>query len=240
MLGLESSSMKGMDLFKLSLMKKERVLEEMKKFKKNKGPVSVKSISIKNNKGDVFLTNISHMPLVDNNGGFQGSLMIINDVSENAKIHAELQQKRQELANLDSKFQDIQSKFKLANHGKMAQDQDLMNVKIQLEAGTKEMNHVNSLLRDKQRQIDALSKSIEIKTNELNGISVKLQEGRSALDMLDSKIVKRQNELNIDRDSPETPGGVWKESSFKMYEEIDKKFGTGEEAIKTKKLEEKE
>jgi PAS domain S-box-containing protein len=236
MLGLGPKMLKGMDLSKLSLMKKERVLEVMKQFKKNKKPVTVKSISIKNKKGDIHLTNISHLPIIDSNGETQGALMVINDVTEIAEVQAELKQRQVDLENLDRKFQDIHTKFKLVNMGRNEDKENLMKVRTEMKEGTKEMLQADVLLKEKQRELELLNKSIELKTNELNGISIKLKEGKSALRSIGAEIEEKQKELTISKESDKSPGGIWKDSTFKMYDEIDEHLPREDSSLKTKKL----
>ena len=151
-------------------------------------------------------------------------------------MQAELKQKQQDLENLDNKLQDIQTKFKLADSGRFAEKEGLINIRREIEDRNKDIGQADSLLKDKHRELELLNRSIELKTNELDGISVKLKEGRSALSSIGAEIERKQKEMTINKETEETPGGVWKDTTFKMYDEIDERLRTEDDNLKAKKL----
>ena len=115
----------------------QKEIEEKKQKEHEKQVAEVKEIvkrtlleieSLKDKEGDIRLTNVSKLPMHDQNGEFQGAMLILDDVSETQEIHAELQRKTQDLEKLDSRFQDVYTKLKLANEEKTAVDDHFLNL----------------------------------------------------------------------------------------------------------------
>jgi PAS domain S-box-containing protein len=235
MLGLEAGKAVGKNLFEIELMGKERLREGLRQCQKEKKSVTVKSISIKNQRGDVSLTDISHMPVLDSHGESQGAVMVINDVSEIAKIQAELEQKQQDLKNLDNRFQEVYTKLKLTNRDKAANSDDLMKIKTDIQMENRDKEHMDNILNEKKRELESLSKSIELKTSEFDSINTKLQEDRSVLNLIGTEVEKKQKEIEIDGTTSET----WKEK-LKIYDEIGKCLDVSDDKLKTKKISDEE
>jgi len=234
-LGLKPESSMGKDLFELDITKKELVLEKIKQFEKDKMPVTIKSISVKDKQGDIHLTNISHIPMFDNSGEFQGSMMILEDISDTGEIQAELKRKDEDLEKLESRFKDVYNKLQIANRGQITIDQRFMKLS---EDKQREMENIGKLLENKKRELDLVNDSIASKTGELGNISVKIEEGKSALQMVESELTKRKTEL--ESATPSTSEALSKalKEKLKIYDEIDKSLGiTDDNAIKTKKIE---
>ena len=232
-LGLEPESSKGLDVLDLDLMKKERILEKMKQFKRDRQPIKVRSISVRNKKGDIRLTDFSQTPLLDNNGDFHGSIMMLDDVSEREGIQAELQRKHEDLQKLDSKFQDVYTRLKLVNEDKLAADEHLLKVGKDKQ---RELRHVANLLEEKQQELEGLNNSISLKNGELEDISTKIEESRSNLQMVETELARRKTELETTPLSDDELSKTWKEK-LKIYDEIDKSLSpTDEEPLKTKKI----
>jgi len=231
-LGLDTGKALGKNIFEIELMGKERLREGLKQCQKDKKSVTVKSISIKDQHGDVCLTDVSHMPVIDSNGEIQGAVMVINDISEITKMQAELKQKQHDLENLDNRFQETYTKLKLVNMGENVSN---MNIKTDLEKENKEINHITGILDEKRMELDSLNKSIALKASEFGDISVKLEEGKSALSLIQSELEKKQKEAELSK----MPGEGWKEK-LKIYDEIDKCLDASEDKLKTKKLSDEE
>jgi len=233
MIGLDPETATGKNLFDLGLMKKERILEGIRQFEKDKKPVAVKSISIKNKKGDVRLTNVSHVPMHNQNGEFLGAIMTLDDISDTEGIQAELKRKQEELEKLDSKFKDVNTKLKIANTGKILVDGQIQKAN---EEKQREIEHIGSLLEKKQRELESISSSITSKTDELESITKKLEEDKSALQTVENELARRRAELENPPLTEEELGKTVKEK-IKIFDEIDKSLGIDEqESLKTKKI----
>ena len=62
--------------------------------------VKTKSIAVTDRKGNVKLTDVSQMPIVDTNGNVQGTIMVLDDKSEIAGMKAEMERKDEEIESL--------------------------------------------------------------------------------------------------------------------------------------------
>jgi hypothetical protein len=147
------------------------------------------------------------MPIFNNNGEFQGILMVIKDVTDMVIVQSELRKKDEELGRLDSKLK---------------------------EEKLKELEHIDNLVEKKQRELESLSGSIALKTEELDGVSIKLQENKSALELTENKLAKK---VELESATPSQEGFTenWNEK-LKLYDEIDKFLGINDDSLKTKKI----
>jgi len=236
MLGLEPETSKGMNLFNLDLIKKERILEAMKKFEHDKKPLSVKSISIRDKRGDVHLTNLLHTPMIDNKGEFQGAIILLEDVSDTEEMQAEIRRREEEFETLDSKFKDVYTKLQIANKEKLAVDE---HFKLLGDEKQKEKENLSNSLEKKQKELESLNISIESRSKELDIVTIKLGETKSYLQTVENDIARKKTELEHIHPSEEALSKAWREK-LKIYDEIDKSLGiTSGDILKTKKIEHK-
>ena len=212
-------------------MKDERLIKARNTSLESKKPVIIKSIDIKDTRGDILLTDISQIPLFNSNGDFQGFLMVIEDVSETVIAQAELRRKNEELERIDSKFKEMNNRLQIANKGQIAVDDNLIKLR---EEKLKELEHINTLVENKQRELESLGGSINLKTEELDGVSIKLQENKSNLEMIENELVKK-TELESIIPPQEGLTNNWKEK-FELFDEIDKFLGINDDTLKTKKI----
>jgi PAS domain S-box-containing protein len=238
MLGLELEKMRGVDVFAFEMMEKERVREGMDHCLQEKKLVTVKSVALKNLEGTRYLTDITHIPLLDAHGELQGTMMIIDDKSDLAATQAELERKQHDLEQLDARFQETYAKLKLADiadMGRFKGEREVLAMRSELERKTKDFTAV---MEEKQRELDSLHQSILSKTSELDHVTIQLEQGKAALALVADELVKRQREL--ESKDEETRSESWKEK-LKIYSEIDKCLNiTAEDTLKTKKLKDRE
>ena len=233
MIGLDSENSTGMNLLELNLMKKERILEGISKFEKDKKPISVKSISIKNKQGGIYLTNISHVPMHDQNGEYLGAIMVLDDISETKEISAELKRKQEDLEKLDSKFKDVYTRLKIVDKGKIIVEGQIPKVNDEHQ---REIKHIGNLLEEKQKELESICKSISSKNDELGSITKKLEEDKSTLKMVENELVRRKLEIETPQLNEEELGKAVKEK-LKLFDEIDKSLSiVDEDNLKTKKI----
>jgi len=231
-LGLDPGSVKGSDLFKLDLIKKERILEKIKEFEKNKAPVTIKSISVKNKKGDIILTNISQTPLFDSNGEFQGAIMRLDDVSDTEGTQAELRRKQDDFEKLDRKFQDVYTKLKLVTQEKSAYDEHLSRLG---DDKNREIGNLSGALKEKQRELESINNTIMNKSGELTNLNKALEENKSNLSFVESEISKKRQELGSFIEPKDVSKAL--KDKLRLIDEIDKSIGLPEEeTLKTKKM----
>jgi PAS domain S-box-containing protein len=233
LLSLHHDTAIGVDITSLDLLKKERIQEKIKQFNKDKKPVSINSISFRNNRGDVCLTNISQLPLINEKGLFKGSIVVFDDVSKTEEIKAELIRKQSDLKAMDIKFKDVFTRLKVANEEKNAIDDHLLSVGKDKQI---QVQKFNKLLEEKQKELEKLNTDLSSKNNELEGITTRLNENRATLETVENELSKRRTELNVTPQSDEALSKIWREK-LKIYDEIDKSLGPAEEdIIKTKKI----
>ena len=216
-----------------NIFKKERVLEGLRQFEKNKQPVKIKSISIKDSDDEVHLTDISHIPMHDTDGQFQGSIMILDDISEKEEIHAELNKKQEELNELNTKFEKVYSKLQFIEQDRFARDQYMMKVG---DDNQKKIDDIKSILDKKKKELETLNSNIISKTSELESINTKILESKSILIDFENKIAQKKFDLNRTSQSEGELSKTFKDK-LKIIDEIDKTLGKSEEEpLKTKKL----
>jgi PAS domain S-box-containing protein len=129
LLGVNIDKSLGTNLFEISQMKKERISNGILQSEREKKPLSIQSVSIKNNKGDIRLTNISHIPMIGSKGDLQGAIMILDDVTDTEEIKADLKIKEEDLGRLDSKLKNANNKLQISNKGKIAFDEHFSKLK---------------------------------------------------------------------------------------------------------------
>jgi uncharacterized coiled-coil protein SlyX len=214
-------------------MGRERLREGLNQCRKEEKANTVKSIAIKNPQGHRHLTDISNIPLTDNNGEFQGVAIVIDDVSNIANIEAELTRKQEDIENLTSRLQDTYTKLKIAN-----MDRDSFELKPRFDISNAAKLEDN--IEKRMKKLETINESIESKINELNDVTVKLAESKSVLDKVGAEIQKRQKELQSgEMDSKDKMNETWR-NKLKIYDEIDKCLNITDDNLKTKKLKDNE
>jgi hypothetical protein len=214
----------GGELSKIKALDRERLREGLHQCRKDKKTVTVNSISFKNKNNERFLTDISNIPLINENGELQGIVMVINDSTNIINMQTEIKRKQEEFEKLNNQFQDTYTKLKLANIEKKSEEKLTAKSEFQLTA---EKN-----ISTKKEIENNLVKEPNI-TSESNNVSIHLDEKKSSIADVISDFEKKI-ECNDPNDKEDRS---WKEK-IKIYNEIDKKLGHEEESIKTKKLEE--
>jgi PAS domain S-box-containing protein len=230
------ADIQGTNLFTFELMEKERLREGMQQCQKEKKPVTVKSVSMKNHQGNRFLTDIQQIPLLDNSGELQGTIMVFVDVSDVAEAQAKLVRTEEEFRILENRFQQNNTKLKVVDMEKNAMSTELMKMKTEFETRVKERTDMKMMFDGKQKELDHISESIALKLNELNTVTIKLDGFRSVLELLESERKQKKGEA----DKPlGVPSDAWKEK-LKIYDEIDKCLNITDDGLKTKKLKDNE
>jgi chromosome segregation ATPase len=184
-----------------------------------------------------MLTDLSYMPVIDSNEKVQGVITVINDVSKVAELQAELERRQKEFEGLNDKFQEVYTQLKLADRAKIAETDDLVQIKNDMEQRSQEMQHIDSILEKKKRELESLSISIESKTGELSNINKELEENRSALGSAQTELEKKQKEIEINEkimEIPDKPLG----GKLILTDEINKTLNVVDGELKTKKIEE--
>jgi len=234
MLGLGVDNEKKLDLFSLDVMEKERVNDGILQCYRDKKPVMIKSISLKNRGGTRFLTDISLVPILDGDEETQGAFMIVHDISDVTEIQARLERQKEEILALELRYQDAYAKLKVSGIEKNAICDDLTKVRTELDSKTKTAGHVDVLLEEKKRELETTNELITSKVHELNDITKKLDGIRLELDVFETE--KKKMEM---QKTPPVPNEELKEK-LKIYNEIDKWLNCKEDAIQTKKIKEPE
>jgi len=145
------------------------------------------------------------------------------------QLQTELERKQEEIESLNTRFQENFKEFSLADRGKNASD--LMSIRSEIE-------HVDGVLRNKQRELESLDKSIELKTKELDDLNLKLEENVSALKLVESDLEGKREGLAVEEGPEEIPSGEALKGRLKMYDEIDRCLDAADDNLKTKKIEE--
>ena len=195
-------------------MERERLREGLEQCKKDKKAVTVKSVSIKNQNGDRFLTNVSQIPLIDGNGEFQGVMMVIDDVTNIVGMQAEIERKQEEMKDLDRRFKETFTRLKLADMAKNGASKIAPGP--ELDNRIKELDHT-----DRQKMV-----------RELINESIKLGGDKAIVGELQSGT---KEELGLEERSEEGEESTWKEK-LRIYDKIDECLDATEDNIKTKKL----
>ncbi|MFW6173638.1 MAG: PAS domain-containing protein, partial [Elusimicrobiota bacterium] len=221
MLNLKNEA--GKKIWELALMKRERLKEGLQQCKKQKKPVTVKSISLKNQKGDRFLTHISHIPLMDNKGEFQGMAMVMDDATGMVGMEAELKRKQEEIEDLNNRFKETCTKLKLANMEKNRAVTD-----------RKELDNDVKGEIDLQK-IEKEPTDAPVNALKPNHVTIKLGEEESALGKLIAEVERKVEKPDIGEEGEVS----WKEK-LKICDQIDKNIDIMEEKLQTKKLKDEE
>ena len=142
-------------------------------------------------------------------------------------LQAELDSKQQEIDALNTRLQG----WSLADSGKIVGD---------LKGFRTEIDRIDDVLREKQKELESLNKGIELKTGELEDLNSKLEEHVSALKLAESQIGRSKMEQVVEETHAETPTGEVLRDKIKLFDEIDRSLDAASGDIKTKKIEEEE
>jgi PAS domain S-box-containing protein len=239
LLTIRAETVRGKKLFDVEVLGKERVREGLQRCQQEKKPVLVSSISVKNTQGDISLTDISALPLIDRTGEFQGAVLVMNDVSAIAGLQAELQQKKDELDTITSRYQGMQTRLKFSDMEKQALNAEVLTVKQDLDQRMEQVFMREKMIEEKQRELTSLGEALVTKMNELNNVTIKVDEGKSLLNALTVEIERKHKELSSVSDSMSGQKETWKEKLI-IYDEIDKCLNITDDTLKTKKLKDAE
>jgi len=141
--GLTEEQAIGTNVTDLELMKDEKFAGAKDQCQENKQTVSVKSVYIRNQHDEGRLMDISHTPILDSNGEFKGSIMLLEDVSEVAEIQAKFERKQEELESLSNKYQDAFKKLSLIDKEIEVTNEELRQKKLELEEKKNSIEELN-------------------------------------------------------------------------------------------------
>jgi chromosome segregation protein len=176
------------------------------------------------------------MPMHDQNGEFQGAIVILDDISDTEEIHAELRRKQQDLKKLDGKYREIHTQFELLNRERNATDNGIKKIKDEVDKRNKKMRNIESDLEKGQKTLETTNELIASKTSELNALTEELREKNSMLSLIEFELQRKQKELEIDGKITEMPDQPLK-GRLTLSSEIDQHLDTTDGELRTKKIE---
>ena len=100
---IKSTSKKHQPITDLKMLKKNRINEGSAHSQKTQTPTTIKSINLKDKKGNNTLMNISIIPMKNQQNEFIGSMIKFNDITDIATNQTEitrLKNEKQELSNI--------------------------------------------------------------------------------------------------------------------------------------------
>lgn len=236
MFGISAEQALGKKLFEIhTLLGKDRVREGQIQCQRDKSPILVNSVSLTNKQGETILANISQMPIIDGKNEPQGAIMVVHDVSNVAEMQMLLKQKQEELEHLEKRFHEIHTQLQVVNKEKQAHTLDVTKMNTDFGNKTKEITHLDTLLQDRQKQLQAVQDSIEIKNHELESLATQLQKQQGSLSLLQQK----QKELTMKQETDTIQTSPVVRHKLTLTDEIDKCLDLAEENLQTKKFTEK-
>jgi PAS domain S-box-containing protein len=150
---IPSTTAVGMNISQVGLMGKERVREGFEQCKKKKEPITVHSVSLKDDSETRVLTNVAQIPLLDDSGESKGIMLVIEDVTDVVGMQADLQIKQQEITDLTKRFQDMSTSLKVTTINKEP-------VTKMLESQSDGKDNTLCILKDDQPKIQVEKKSL--------------------------------------------------------------------------------
>ena len=208
MLGLTSGNIHKMSIFDLDLMRDDQLIDAKNQCQTDKKPVTVKSICIKNQSNDRYLTDVSQIPLLDSDGKLRGSIMVIDDVTELAGMQAELQKKQKDLENVNQEFQEAHRKLSLIDREIEATTKELRESRIALDDRTREVSQLHEEatrreeeLKSKEERLRTVEGELEERTIEFNTIITELQQIRNTMGARDEEIQTRMQQMQNELDA---------------------------------------
>jgi chromosome segregation ATPase len=230
--GLKSDNEPTLDRFLLGSMELERIRNGLRQCFQEKKPVMLKSISLKNQDGTRSITDISLVPLFEGNEETQGAFLIVYDISDVTDLQKRLERQKEEILALETRCQDTYTQLKAPTIENTVGSKDATMIRTELDVKT--TGHVEALLEEKKRELEATNELIASKVHELNDVTKKLDGIRLELDVFEAE--KKKMDM---QKTPPVPSEEWKEK-LKIYNEIDKWLNGREEGLQTKKIKESE
>jgi PAS domain S-box-containing protein len=119
---LDINQLSGREIFDLEAMGRERVREGLLECQRQKKPITVKSVSMKNRHGDRVLTNILHVPLIDKANEIHGSIIVIDDVTNLINLQSALSRKQEDMNVLQKQLKESYIKLKVIDAARRSQE----------------------------------------------------------------------------------------------------------------------
>ena len=196
MLGLETDKAIGKNLFEIDLMKDKRLIDANSQCQQDKKSVTVKSVGIKDLKGNRIMTDVSHTPLFDSNEEFSGSIIVINDISKAAETQVELEQKQEELENLKSRFQETFRKLSLVNREIEVTNEELKESRLELDDKDNRINELENELSRQENELKSEVEKLRVAEEDILEKNNEISKIKTELESRLSEIENKNNELN--------------------------------------------
>ena len=114
LLGINAQKAIGCDLFNFAFMERERLREGYARCLSDRTTVRIKAIALSSSNDDSALVDVTIHPVLGDSGELQGTMLVMEDVTGQVAVEAELQRKEMEVGELRQRLTDSFKKNAIA------------------------------------------------------------------------------------------------------------------------------
>jgi two-component system, chemotaxis family, CheB/CheR fusion protein len=134
---------------------------------RDKKAAVLKEKEIINHKGDKRYIDITDVPLIDQNGELQGTIIMMDDVTDDKRLRDELKRSNEELQELNAKLETTNEELESTNEELETTAEELQSTAEELETSNEELQSTNEELETSNEELRSLNEELETTNDEL-------------------------------------------------------------------------
>ncbi len=200
--GINPINIKNSNIFSVDWLHDDRLHHAQQQSVMEKKPVTIESISLQGSSTSKHLANITHVPLFDSNGEWDGSIFTIDDVTDRIALESALQKKNEDVEIATKRFRDAQKKLHLIDAETKAANQDLKESRNALRQKTQEITQLQNELAQRQQEftkqqeaLQEIQRRLDEKNTEIMTVQLELRQLQKTTDIREEELNRKQEEL---------------------------------------------
>ncbi len=134
---------------------------------REKKPVTISDMEIINPKGEKRYVDVTTVPLVGQNGELQGTIMMMDDVTDDRRLRDELKCSNEDLQELNAKLETTNEELESTNEELETTAEELQSTAEELETSNEELQSTNEELETSNEELRSLNEELETTNDEL-------------------------------------------------------------------------
>jgi two-component system CheB/CheR fusion protein len=179
---------------------------------REKKPVTISDIEIINPKGEKKYVDVTTVPLVGQNGELQGSIMMMDDVTDDLRLRDELKRSNEDLQELNAKLETTNEELESTNEELETTAEELQSTAEELETSNEELQSTNEELETSNEELRSLNEELETTNDELRERTVQLNIINTSSEAIINNIV--ESLIVLDKDGVVT---TWNPAAAQMW-----------------------
>ncbi len=179
---------------------------------RDKKPVDLKEKEITNHKGEKRYVDVTVVPLIGPNAELQGSIIMMDDVTEDKRLRDELKRSNEELQELNAKLETTNEELESTNEELETTAEELQSTAEELETSNEELQSTNEELETSNEELRSLNEELETTNVELRERTVQLNIINTSNEAIINNIVETL--IVLDKDGVVT---TWNTAAAQMW-----------------------